>query len=106
MFLFNGAIRHISCLPDYLTLKQRRYPAMSTAAAIALPAQEGTPDLTTGSILFIGTATVLIRYADFTILTDPNFIHRHEQVPLGYGLHATRLTDPARDIHDLPPLDL
>ena len=79
---------------------------MSIAAAWTLSAREGTPDLATGSILFIGTATVLIRYAGFTILTDPNFIHKHEQVPLGYGLHATRVTDPALDIHDLPPLDL
>ena len=25
---------------------------------------------------FIGTATVIIRYGGFTILTDPNFLHR------------------------------
>jgi L-ascorbate metabolism protein UlaG (beta-lactamase superfamily) len=49
---------------------------------------------------------VLIRYAELTVLTDPNFIHRHERVGLGYGLSATRLTDPALDIHELPPLDL
>jgi L-ascorbate metabolism protein UlaG (beta-lactamase superfamily) len=30
----------------------------------------------------------------------------HEQVPIGYGLHATRLTNPAMEIHQLPPLDL
>ena len=65
-----------------------------------------SPDLSTGSIFFIGNATVLIRYAGFTILTDPTFIHMHEQVPLGYGLHTTRLTNPAIDIHELPPLDL
>jgi L-ascorbate metabolism protein UlaG (beta-lactamase superfamily) len=64
------------------------------------------PDLSTGSIFFIGNATVLIRYAGFTILTDPTFIHMHEQVPLGYGLHTTRLTNPAIDIRELPPLDL
>jgi L-ascorbate metabolism protein UlaG (beta-lactamase superfamily) len=64
------------------------------------------PDCTTGSIFFIGNATVLIRYAGFTILTDPTFIHKHEQVPLGYGLHTTRLTNPAVDISALPPLDL
>jgi L-ascorbate metabolism protein UlaG (beta-lactamase superfamily) len=64
------------------------------------------PDLSTGSIFFIGNATVLIRYAGFTILTDPTFIHMHEQVPLGYGLHTTRLTNPAIEIRELPPLDL
>lgn len=57
------------------------------------------------SIYFIGTATVLLRYAGFTIMTDPNFVHRHEQVALGGGLRATRQTDPAMEIHQLPPLD-
>jgi L-ascorbate metabolism protein UlaG (beta-lactamase superfamily) len=59
-----------------------------------------------GSILFIGNATVLIRVAGFTILTDPTFIHKHEQTWLGGGLHTTRLTDPAIELADLPPLDL
>lgn len=63
-------------------------------------------DIVKGSIFFIGNATVLIRYAGYTILTDPTFIHMHEQVSIGYGLHATRLTNPAMDIHQLPPLDL
>jgi L-ascorbate metabolism protein UlaG (beta-lactamase superfamily) len=70
------------------------------------------PDLTQtdldgpgGSIYFVGNATVLIRYRGFTILTDPTFVHMHERVPLGYGLSTTRLTDPAMDIGDLPPLD-
>lgn len=76
------------------------------AQEITLPAQRGTPNLTLGSIFFIGTATTIIRYGGFTILTDPNFLHRHEYVRLGYGLRSRRLTDPALDIADLPPLDL
>jgi L-ascorbate metabolism protein UlaG (beta-lactamase superfamily) len=79
---------------------------MAMAQEITLPSTGVSPDLSTGSIFFIGTATVLIRYAEFAILTDPNFIHRHEQVDLGYGLSATRQTDPAMEIHELPPLDL
>jgi L-ascorbate metabolism protein UlaG (beta-lactamase superfamily) len=59
-----------------------------------------------GSVQFIGNATVLIRYGGMTILTDPTFIHRHERVSIGYGMHSTRLTDPAMEISDLPPLDL
>ena len=62
--------------------------------------------LNTGSIFFIGNATVLIRYAGFTILTDPTFIHMHEKVNLGFGLNTTRLTNPAMNIEQLPPLDL
>jgi L-ascorbate metabolism protein UlaG (beta-lactamase superfamily) len=77
-----------------------------TIPTMTITADGPAPDSTTGSIFFIGNATVLIRYAGFTILTDPTFIHMHEQVPLGYGLHTTRLTNPAVDISALPPLDL
>lgn len=59
-----------------------------------------------GSILFIGTATVILRYAGFTILTDPNFLHAGDHVHLGYGLTSERLTNPAINIEDLPPVDL
>jgi L-ascorbate metabolism protein UlaG (beta-lactamase superfamily) len=70
-------------------------------------APASTPaDVASGSIYFIGNATVLIRYGGFTILTDPTFIHMHEQVSIGYGMHSTRLTNPAMEIEDLPPLDL
>ncbi len=77
---------------------------MGEQRTLELPAR--TADGIEDSALFIGNATLLIRFAGFTILTDPNFIHRDEQVPLGYGLHATRQTDPALNIADLPPLDL
>ena len=30
------------------------------------------PDFASGSLFFVGTATVVLRYARFTILTDPN----------------------------------
>ena len=66
---------------------------------------DGHADLTQGSILFIGTATVLIRYAGFVLLTDPNFLHRGESVHLGYGLRSRRLTEPGMGLADLPPLD-
>lgn len=56
--------------------------------------------------MFIGTATVLIRYAGFTILTDPNFLHRGEYVHLGYGLRSRRMTEPAIDLEALPSVDL
>ncbi len=66
----------------------------------------GGADLTGGSIIFIGNATLLIRYAGFTVLTDPNFLHRGEHVRLGYGVRSRRLTNPALEIDGLPPLDL
>ncbi len=63
-------------------------------------------DFSKGSVFFIGTATVIIRYAGFTILTDPNFLHAGDHVHLGYGLTSERLTEPALDIDELPPIDL
>lgn len=59
----------------------------------------------TASVQFVGTATTLIRYADLTILTDPNFLHQGERAYLGYGLTAKRLTEPALSVTELPPLD-
>jgi L-ascorbate metabolism protein UlaG (beta-lactamase superfamily) len=79
---------------------------MNDARVLVLPATEHDPDIRQGSIFFIGTATVILRYAGFTILTDPNFLHQGEQVHLGYGLRSTRRTDPAIDIGELPPIDL
>lgn len=58
-----------------------------------------------GSVFFVGTATVLLRYAGFTILTDPNFLHRGDHVHLGYGLTSRRLTEPAIPLEHLPPVD-
>jgi L-ascorbate metabolism protein UlaG (beta-lactamase superfamily) len=63
-------------------------------------------DRAQGSILFVGTATVILRYAGFTILTDPNFLHRGDHVHLGHGMTATRRTDPALELEALPPVDL
>jgi L-ascorbate metabolism protein UlaG (beta-lactamase superfamily) len=63
-------------------------------------------DLSRGSIFFVGTATVILRYAGFTILTDPNFLHAGDHVHLGYGMTSERLTNPAIDIEALPPVDL
>jgi len=72
---------------------------------LTLPRRNENPDFQRGSIFFVGTATVVIRYAGFTILTDPNFLHAGDHVHLGYGLTSVRRTDPAVEIEDLPPLD-
>lgn len=68
-------------------------------------ASAGVTDFSSGSIFFVGTATVILRYAGFTILTDPNFLHAGDHVHLGYGLTSERLTNPAIELEDLPPLD-
>ncbi|MFD7703610.1 MBL fold metallo-hydrolase [Streptomyces caelestis] len=60
----------------------------------------------TAEVLFIGNATLLIRYGELTLLTDPNFLHRGQFAHLGYGLVSRRLTEPALDVADLPHEDL
>lgn len=79
---------------------------MPNSDEIHLPSFETVPpDFSLGSVFFVGTATVLLRYAGFTILTDPNFLHAGDRVYLGYGLTSERLTHPALDIEALPPVD-
>ncbi|WP_432564743.1 MBL fold metallo-hydrolase [Kineococcus sp. SYSU DK003] len=56
------------------------------------------------SLTFVGTATVLLRWGGLTLLTDPNFLHRGQYAWLGKGLVSRRLTDPALQVGDLPPL--
>lgn len=72
----------------------------------AAPYETHAPDIQTGTVRFIGNATVLLQYHGFSLLTDPNFLHRGEQVRLGHGLRSTRLTEPALNIDELPPLDV
>ena len=57
------------------------------------------------TLTFGGNATMLLRIGPFTLLTDPNFLHRGQKAYLGYGLRATRLTDPALEPTQLPALD-
>lgn len=73
---------------------------------LAAPGDGAVQDANTGTVQFIGTATVIIRYQGFTILTDPNFLHKGGHVHLGYGLTSERKTNPAIRFEDLPPIDL
>lgn len=86
----------VACLAPAAQGKESSLELPPSAAAVA----------DTGTIQFIGNATVLIRHAGFTILTDPNFLRKGEHVHLGYGLTAQRLTDPAISFDKLPPVDL
>ncbi|GAB2867264.1 MBL fold metallo-hydrolase [Nocardioides pacificus] len=57
------------------------------------------------SLEFIGTATTVLRLGPFTLLTDPNFLHRGQRAYLGKGLFSKRLTEPSLQPADLPRLD-
>ena len=57
------------------------------------------------TVTFVGTATTLLKLGDFTLLTDPNFLHAGQRAYLGYGMWSRRRTNPAMQIEDLPALD-
>jgi|tagenome__1003787_1003787.scaffolds.fasta_scaffold20585695_2 L-ascorbate metabolism protein UlaG (beta-lactamase superfamily) len=57
------------------------------------------------TLTFGGNATMLLRIGAFTLLTDPNFLHRGQKAYLGYGLRTKRLTEPALQPTQLPALD-
>ncbi|OAL06629.1 Metallo-hydrolase/oxidoreductase [Phaeosphaeriaceae sp. SRC1lsM3a] len=65
-----------------------------------------TPSSTNASLFFVGTATTIIEYAGLRILTDPNFLHAGDHVHLGPGVSATRQTNPAVDLEELPRIDV
>lgn len=57
------------------------------------------------SLFFIGNATTVLRLGPFTLLTDPNFLHKGQWSYFGQGLFSRRRFDPAVEVADLPPLD-
>jgi L-ascorbate metabolism protein UlaG (beta-lactamase superfamily) len=61
--------------------------------------------MTQATLEFVGTATTLLRLGPFTILTDPNFLHRGQRAYLGKGLFSKRLTEPSLQPDQLPRLD-
>src|SRR5918997_2300751 len=81
-------------------------PPGGSPAPLELTTPGAGGDAATGELTFIGTATVLLRYGGFTVLTDPNFLHAGQHAYLGLGLRSRRLTEPALQPADLPPLDL
>jgi L-ascorbate metabolism protein UlaG (beta-lactamase superfamily) len=85
---------------------QTKAPESATLALRLPPSAAPAPAEANGTVQFIGTATVLIRYQGFTILTDPNFLHKGDHVHLGYGITSERLTNPALNLEQLPPIDL
>lgn len=82
-------------MPDHRA--DRPGPALRSTAEPGPPA-----DVT---LTFGGNATTLLRLGGFTLLTDPNFLHRGQRAYLGTGLWATRLTEPALQPPQLPSLD-
>ncbi|MDA8372424.1 MAG: MBL fold metallo-hydrolase [Nocardiopsaceae bacterium] len=59
----------------------------------------------TRSVVFVGNATVVIRWDDITVMTDPNFLHRGQFAYLGKGLVSRRKEEPAFGVEETPRLD-
>ena len=78
-------------------------PTGSDPGPDARPGSQPQPG-TVPSLELIGTATTLLRLGPFTILTDPNFLHRGQRAYLGRGLWSKRLTEPSMQPAELPPL--
>jgi len=68
---------------------------------LRVPAEAGAAPAT---LTFVGTATTVMRLGPFTVLTDPNFLHKGQLAYLGKGLVTRRLTEPALHVDDLPVL--
>ncbi len=79
---------------------------MKSAKELVLQKRIESVNFDSGSLFFIGNATVLLSYGGFTILSDPNFLHQGDHVHLGYGIRSARRTNPAMELEDLPILDL
>lgn len=69
-----------------------------------MPDQHGA-HLGPPTLEFVGTATTILRLGPFTLLTDPNFLHRGQRAYLGKGLWSKRLTEPSMQPRQLPELD-
>jgi len=82
---------------------QREQEAMDADTAAAVP--DGSTGTAPDSLTFIGTATTILRLGSFTVLTDPNFLHRGQRAYLGKGLWSRRLTEPSMQPVALPALD-
>ena len=64
----------------FRTTKEIILPTTTTSSSSINTSSSSFTQPNKGSIFFIGNATVLIRYAGFTILTDPTFIHMHKSI--------------------------
>jgi hypothetical protein len=65
-----------------------------------------TPSNENASLFFVGTATTILEWAGIRLMTDPNFLHAGDHVHLGPGVTSKRLTNPAVDLEELPPIDI
>ncbi|CAI4217803.1 unnamed protein product [Parascedosporium putredinis] len=93
--------RHTPPLDDFPVRKSQVAPASSSSSTS--PTSAGGEN---ARVIFIGTATTVIEWHGLRILTDPNFLHAGDHVHLGPGVTAQRVTNPAVNLDQLPPVDV
>lgn len=102
-------MQHISITPETSgppTNDHMSIPEALPAAKETKVHPSNAPDANTNaSLFFVGTATTILEWEGLRILTDPNFLHAGDHVHLGPGVSATRQTNPAIDLKDLPRID-
>lgn len=81
------------------------YPTSLPSAKETKIHPSGSNGRENASIFFVGTATTILEWEGVRIMTDPNFLHAGDHVHLGPGVTATRQTNPALDLHELPRID-
>ncbi|KAL5334107.1 beta-lactamase superfamily domain-containing protein [Aspergillus crustosus] len=104
-------MQHITIDPTKVQAPTRDAEALEILSQSLPPANDSKahpskPGGENASIYFVGTATTIIEWQGIRILTDPNFLHAGDHVHLGPGVSATRKTNPAVDLHDLPRIDM
>lgn len=91
---------------DYPTSKAVKEKLPDAKASKTHPSKKSAQDDNNASLFFVGTATTILEWEGLRLMTDPNFLHAGDHVHLGPGVTATRKTNPAVDLHDLPPIDV
>jgi L-ascorbate metabolism protein UlaG (beta-lactamase superfamily) len=103
-------MRHIHLKPsariDLLKDEARTNEGHTSLLPTATQAHpKGTSSQENASLFFIGTATTILEWQGIRIMTDPNFLHAGDHVHLGPGVSATRRTNPALNLDELPRID-
>ncbi|KAL2061478.1 hypothetical protein VTL71DRAFT_6855 [Oculimacula yallundae] len=107
-----SAAQHLVLDPSHHVAPTRDNDNVETTVPMTLPdatksqVHPTVPGGENASLYFVGTATTILEWAGIRLMTDPNFLHAGDHVHLGPGVTGTRITNPAIDLHEIPPIDV
>lgn len=107
-------MKHVQITPSSSGPPLKAQHSISDSVPASIPEAKETKlhpanapnDSTNASLFFVGTATTILEWEGLRILTDPNFLHAGDHVHLGPGVNATRRTNPAIELEELPRIDV